>query len=258
MKFFPVAAAFLFLALAAARADSVRSYELPQFVSVGGLYTNDNGELVVTFTTTRNGKSGDHFWNADKREEVPDADPETIAHDQAAHDAVIARNHLVRLELGIRGKMTLASGSVVSGEWLDAPSACQWLYHAYVKLRLPDGAEKAFAFLIRRRPHLQDLVHQCAGVNGGSFLTVSYVDGSPLFYRRPGGGFYVVVIGMPYVIGFSDDGRTDFTWQGKPIAILSEDRVAAAYKAMAEGKLTPQAAVDSLLAADPDAASPRR
>ena len=113
-------------------------------------------------------------------------------------------------------------------------------------------------FLIRRSPHLQDLVHQCAGVKGGSFLTVSYVDGSPLFYRRPGGGFYVVVMGMPYVIGFSDDGTTDFSWEKKPLAMFPEDRVVAAYKAMAEGKLAPQAAVDSLFAADPDRLPPRQ
>jgi hypothetical protein len=258
MKVFPVAAALLFLALAPARAANVPSYELPEFVGVGRLFTNDSGELVVTFTASRNGKGGDHFWNADKREELPDADPETIAHDKAAYDAVIARNHLIPLELGIRGKMTLASGSVLSGEWLDTPGGCQWLYHAYVKLRPPNGAEKTFAFLIRRTPHLQDLVYQCAGVKGGSFLTVSYVDGSPLFYRRPGGGFYVVVIGMPYIIGFSDDGTTDFSWEKKPLAMFPEARVAGAYEAMAAGTLTPQAAVDSLLAADRDGASPRQ
>jgi hypothetical protein len=258
MKVLPVAAALSLLALAPARADDVPSYELPEFIGVGGLFTNHSGELVVTFTASHNGKTGDHFWNADRREELPDADPETIAHDKAAYEAVIARNHLIPLELGIRGQMTLASGSVLSGHWLDTPGDCQWLYHAYVKLRTANGAEKTFAFLIRRSPHLQDLMHQCAGVKGGSFLTVSYVDGSPLFYRRPGGGFYVVVMGMPCVIGFSDDGTTDFSWEKKPLAMFPEDRVVAAYKAMAEGKLAPQAAVDSLFAADPDRPPPRQ
>lgn len=252
MKVFPFATALLFFSLAPATAANVPSYELPVFVGVGGLFTNDSGELVVTFTGRHNGKDGDHFWNADKGKELPDANPETITHDKTAYDAVIARNHLIQLELGIRGKMTLASGSILSGEWLDTPGDCQWLYHAYVKLRPRDGAEKTFAFLIRRAPHLQDLVYQCAGVKGGSFLTVSYVDGSPLFYRRPGGGFYVAVIGMPYIIGFSDDGTTAFSWDKKPLAIFPEERVADAYKAMAEGTLAPQAAVDSLLAADPD------
>jgi hypothetical protein len=46
--------------------------------------------------------------------------------------------------LGIRGKMTLASGSVVSGEWLDTPGNCQWFYHSYIKVRPVDGQEKAF------------------------------------------------------------------------------------------------------------------
>jgi hypothetical protein len=58
--------------------------------------------------------------------------------------------------------------------------------------------------------------------------------------------------------GFCDDGTTDFSWEKKLLAVLPEDRVAAAYKAMAEGKLTPQAAVDSLLAADADRTLPRQ
>jgi hypothetical protein len=258
MRALPVAAALLFLSLSAARADSVPSYELPEFTPVGGLFINDSGELVVTFTARHDGRVGDHFWNADKRQELSDADPEAIAHDKTAYDAVIARNHLTRLELGIRGKMTLASGSIVSGEWLETPGSCQWFYHAYVKVLSASGGETAFAFLIRRRPHPRDLVYNCAGVRGASFLTVTYEDGSPLFYRRPGGGFYVVVLGMPYVIGFTDDGVTDFSWDNRPLVMLPEDRVAAAYAGMAEGKLTPQAAVDSLLAANPGRASPRR
>lgn len=258
MRVLPGAAALLLLMIAAVRAAGVPSYELPEFVPVGTLFTNDGGELVVAFTGRHDGRAGDHFWNADKRQELPDTDPETIAHDRAAYDAVIARNHLTRLELGIRGQMTLASGSIVSGEWLDAPGSCQWLYHAYVKVRPLDGTEKAFAFLIRRPPHLQDLLYNCAGVSGASFLTIRLADGSPLFYRRPGGGFYVVVMGMPYVIGFTDDGVTDFSWDNRPLVMLPEDRVAAAYTAMAAGKLSPQAAVDSLLAADPDPASLRR
>ena len=251
------AAALSFVLLHAAHAQSVPSYELPVFAPVGGLYVNDSGELVVTFTARYDGRAGDHFWNADRRRELPDADPETITHDKAAHDAVIANNHLVRLKLGIRGKMTLASGSIVSGEWLDAPGSCQWFYHAYVRLLRAGGGEKTFAFLIRHRPRPRDLVHDCAGVKGASFLTVTFDDGSPLFYRRPGGGFYVVVQGMPYVIGFTDDGMTDFSWDKRPLVMLPEDRVTGAYAAMAEGKLTPQAAVDSLLAPDPDRASPR-
>jgi hypothetical protein len=66
-------------------------------------------------------------------------------------------------------------------------------------------------------------------------------DGSALFYRRPGARSYVLVIGMPYVIGFSDDGTTDFSWEKKLLAMSPEDRVAAVNKAVAEGKLTPQA-----------------
>jgi hypothetical protein len=249
MKVLSIVAALLFLNLPAVAAGNVPSYELSEFVSVGRLFTNDNGELVVTFTTYHDGRSGDHFWNAEKGQELPGIDPEKIAHDRAAYDQVIARNHLVPLELGIRGKMTLASGSIVSGELFDTPDKCQWVYHAYLKVRSVDGAERTFAFLIRRRSHVQDLVHNCAGVSGVSFLNVNLVDGSPLFYRRPGGGFYVVVQGMPYVIGFTDDGETDFSWDNKPLVMISEDTVAAAYAAMATGKLTPQAAIDSVQAA---------
>jgi hypothetical protein len=249
MKALFVVAALLALNMPAAAADSVPTYELPVFVPVGRLFTNNSGELVLTFNGRYDGRTGTHFWNADKHQELPEIDPEKIAHDKPAYDAVIAGNRLIPLELGIRGKMTLASGSVVSGEWLDAPGSCQWPYHAYVKIRPVDGAEQALAFLIRRASHLQDLVHHCAGVNGVSFLNVSLVDGSPLFYRRPSGGFYVVVQGMPYVIGFTDDGETGFSWQNKPLVILPEDLVAATYAAMATGKLTPQAAVDSLQAA---------
>jgi hypothetical protein len=256
MKVLSAIAVLLFFNIPAAVAGSVPSYELPEFFSVGSLFTNDAGELVVTFTGRHDGRAGDHFWNADKRQELPDTDPEKVAHDKAEYEAVIARNHLIRLELGIRGKMTLASGSVVSGEWLDTPGSCQWFYHAYVKVRPVDGAEKAFAFLIKRPSHLQDLVYRCPGVSGASFLNVSFADGSPLFYRRPGGGFYVVVIGMPYVVGFTDDGTTDFSSDNKPLVVIPEGLVAAAYAAMANGKLTPQAAVDSLQAAV--AASHRR
>jgi len=249
MKALCTVTALLFFNITPAIAGSVPSYELPDHFSVGSLFTNDNGELVVTFTGRYNEKVGDHFWNADRRQELPDTDPEKVAHDKAEYDAVIARNHLVELELGIRGKMTLASGSIVSGEWLDTSGSCQWFYHAYVKVRPVDGSETAIAFLIRRPSHLQDLVYNCAGVSGASFLNVSFADGSPMFYRRPGGGFYVVVIGMPYVIGFTDDGTTNFSSDGKPLVMITEDSVAAAYELMATGKLTPQAAVDSLQAA---------
>jgi hypothetical protein len=246
LRLHAVFAALLFLNLTAARGDSVQSYELPEFVSVGGLFTNDSGELVVTFTSH---DRRDHFWNADKRQDLPNIDPEKIAHDKIEYDAVIARNHLVPLEIGIRSEMTLASGAVVSGGWLDTARNCQWLYHAYVKVRPVNGEERSFAFLIRRPTHRQDLVYNCAGVSGASYLNVGFDDGSPLFYRRPGGGFYVAVIGMPYVIGFTDDGATDFVWDNKPIAIMPEYLVAGAYSAMANGKLSPQAAVDSLQAA---------
>jgi hypothetical protein len=249
IRAFLIIVTLLSMNLRAAIAGSVPSYELPAFVSVGRLLINDSGELVVTFTERHDGKTESHFWNADIRQDLPDIDPTKIARDKEAYEAVIARNHLIPLELGIRGKMTLASGSIVSGEWLDTPGNCQWLYHSYVNIRPVDGAGKALAFLIRRPPHLQDLVHQCVGVSGASFLNVSFVDGSPLFYRRPGGGFYVVVQGTPYVIGFTDDGETDFSWDNKPLVMLREDLIAAAYTAMATGKLTPQGAVDNLHAA---------
>jgi hypothetical protein len=246
MKVISVVSTLLCLHLPAAMAGNIRSYELPEFVSVGQLFTTDEGDLVVTYTSRRN---ADHFWNADKREDLPDADPEKISHDKAAFDEVIARNKLVRLEFKSRGQMTLTSGTVISGEWLDTPSRCQWFYHAYVKARPTSGEEKALAFLIRRPPQPQSLVYNCAGVSGGSFLSVGLADSSPLLYRRPGGGFYVVVVGLPYVIGFNDDGDTDFRSEKKPLVILSEEIVAAAYEAMANGKITPQAAVDSVQAA---------
>jgi len=246
LKLLAVFSALLFLNLTSARADTVPSYELPEFVSVGRLFANDSGELVVTFTS-RDRK--DHFWNADKGQDLPNIDPETIAHDKQEYDAVIARNHLVPLELGARGEMTLKGGAVVSGEWLDTTRTCQWLYHAYVKVRPLNGEEKSFAFLVRRPIHQQDLVYNCTGVSGASYLNVRFDDGSPLIYRRPRGGFYVVVIGMPYVIGFTDEGATDFVWDKKPVAILPENLVAGAYSAMAKGELSPQAAVDSLQAA---------
>jgi hypothetical protein len=252
MKLVQVAALLLLVNIPrTALAGGVPSYELPEFVPVGSLFANDDGDLVVTFTTRRDGKSESHFWNADKRRELPDVDPEKIAHDKAEYEAAIARNHLTRLELGIRGKMTLASGSVVSGEWLDTPGNCQWFYHSYIKVRPVDGQEKAFAFLIRRPAHSKDLVYNCPGVGGASFLNVSFDDGSPLFYRRPGGGFYAVVQGMPYAIGFTDDGATDFSPGKTPLAMVPEDLVAAAYTAMASGRMTPQMALDNLVAAIP-------
>jgi hypothetical protein len=251
MKLVRLAAVLLFVNTPAAIAGGVPSYELPEFTSVVGLYTNDEGELVVTFTTRHDGRAVDHFWNADKRRELQDIDPEKVAHNKAEHDASIARNHLTRLELRARGEMKLASGSVVSGEWLDTPGNCQWFYHTYIKVRSVEGQEKAFAFLKRRPSHPQDLVYNCPGVSGASFLYVRFEDAYPWFYRRPGGGFYVTLPGMPYVIGFTDDGMTDFSPDQTPLAIVREDIVAAAYAAMSSGRMTPQMAVDNLAAAIP-------
>jgi hypothetical protein len=56
---------------------------------------------------------------------------------------------------------------------------------------------------------------------------------------------------MPYVIGYTDDGVTDFVPDKTPLAIVREDLVAAAYAAMASGRMTPQMALDNLAAGIP-------
>jgi hypothetical protein len=249
MRVFSTVIILLLVGSSFSRADSVPSYVIPGFHG-SGLHMLPTGDLIVAINTNRDGRDETHFWNADKHQELPNIDSARIAHDRAAFDKVFSDYKLITLDLKTRGQISLKNGNTLSGEWLDAPGGCQWPYHSFLRLHTTDGVEKTFSFLVREPRHAQDLVYQCSGVKGASFLMMSLRDGFPLFYRRPGGGFYVTIVSLPYVIGFTDAGVTDFPWEKKPVAMFAEEQIESAYHAMAEGKMTPQDALDSLMGAE--------
>lgn len=224
----------LLVTIAAAPA-SVPSYEAPG--RVGLLFANEHNDLVIGYTVR--GRVH-HFWNVSTGQD--------LAFGPGLYDYIgfLRNNHFVPLKPTPR--LTLRNGAVVSWGALDSVMMnCQWPYRLYVKFRMRSGVEKKFAFLVKIPPHRQDLVYDCPGVRGASFLSVSYKGSFPELYARPEGGFWITIQGLPYVIGFSDDGETDFFRQPRDVVMIPEDIVAKAYDAMAEGRLSPQAALDSLL-----------
>jgi hypothetical protein len=97
--------------------------------------------------------------------------------------------------------------------------------------------------------------------NGGTRQDLTTIDPARFSYdraaheavphERPNGGFYVTLMGLLYIIGFTDDGQTNFFNEKRPIALFSEADIAAVCRAMAEGQLLPQAALDSLTPSEP-------
>ncbi len=204
------------MGLAPLNAAATRSAVLPvpqgtTKLLTSGLFTSANGDVVVKYAASSNGKFVTHYFDLTRSHALLESQAAALGDDPRALGALENSQGLTRLAAlppAKAGGGTAASVDLAVGH-------CAWPYASIIRFSTPGGATIEQA-AIRRRPAGLAPVAVAQACEGGAAgaqtvaLNPRFQDLAPLLVADPsGGGYLAYFLDLPVVISFSPDGKAD-------------------------------------------------